>query len=196
MPEVFWHPPWRTGLAPSLWRWTQVRFFYCKLLSRVKVGWRSGQILLQSCVRQEPALCWHGKLFFSCIGQPIVEQLVSNGTSSLFVRSCYGQLVRIHSKYYHRSEERRFVGILNRPHIKAGQFESDMRVWKVLIASPSRFHPTSCQCQNPAEFALQDVLLRWKPAVSCSSTGSRFRCFGSVASKSRGTHIFRRIRVA
>lgn len=127
------------------------------------------------------------------IGQPIFKWLTIQVPYELY---CYSQLVNIHSKCYHRSGEKAAGVYLNRLYIKAWQFESDMWVCKVLIASTSRFYPFCCQCQNPAELALQDVLLRWKPAVSCSSTGSRFWCFGSVASKSRGAHIFCRIRVA
>lgn len=133
--------------------------------------------------------CWHAKLFF--MYGPIFSRTIGS-TSSLCVMDNSSRF----TLNITTGQGKGSVWYLNRPYIKAWQFESNMWVWKVLIAFLSRFHPTPCQCQNPAEFALQDVLLRWKPAVSCSSTGSRFRCFGSVASKSRGTHIFRRIRVA
>lgn len=125
----------------------------------------------------------------SCVGQSVLKWL----TLLLFL--CQGQRVRIRSKYYYRSGERFCVVFEYAIHQSVAIWQ-----WHVSLESanslPSWLHPTPCQCQNPAELALQHVLLRWKPAVSCSSAGSRFRCFGSVASKSRGTHIFRRIRVA
>lgn len=172
------------------------RFVFCSNYCPRQDGWRTGSahLFCKSCVGRAPAFVGMEKLLF--MYRPTffpAEQLTARVPymSRTASRDSLWILPQVRGKGS--------VRYLNIPYIKAWQSESDMWVWKVLIAFQSWFHPTHrppCQCQNPAEFALQDVLLRWKPAVSCSSTGSRFRCFGSVASKSRGTHIFRRIRVA
>lgn len=78
----------------------------------------------------------------SCTGWPSSQRRV------LFYQ---GRLVGIRD----RSGTRICVGITSK------YFESNTGVEEMLIAFLSRFQTLPfCQCQNPAEFALQDVLLR------------------------------------
>lgn len=123
------------------------------------------------------------------------------------VQLCNGRPAGIHSKVSLQVqrwagsgfEKGGYIVFKCSTHQSCSQFDSAMRVWKVLIAFPGLI-PSKPPAKMPLFanvrirlnfFALQHFLLRWKPSSpSRGSAGSRFRRFGSVASKSRGARIY------